>query len=105
DIAVCDAVEAGKEREVLARGQLRVEKQVVAENADARTENRSGGRFERAISDGAGRRRQHRGQHWEERGLPRSVGSQQPKDHSAARPEGHTRHGAPATEVAGYVYD
>ena len=39
-----EAVEPGEERQVLARGQLRIEKEIVAEDADARAQRGSGSR-------------------------------------------------------------
>ena len=79
------AVEAGEEREVLARGQLGIEKEVVAEDADAAAQRRAGGAAPMAaVANVAGARPQQRGQDREQRGLAGAVGSEQAENRPAA---------------------
>ena len=88
---VGDAVEPGEERQVLARGQLGIEEEIVAEHADARPQlaaarRRLRSRRRTATVPAVGP--QQRGQHRQHRGLAGAVRPEQAEDLAAGCREG-----------------
>ena len=98
---IARAVQPGKERQVLARGQLGIEKQIVAEDPDARSQRRARRRRRvGAVADGAAARTQQRREHGNHGGLAGAVRPQQAENRSGAGLKGDAGERLAATEVA-----
>ena len=95
-----------EEPEILSRGELRVEVQLVREQTDARPQR--GAQPARqlvAVADLAFRRRGQRREHRDERGFAGPVRTEQSDDVAGARGKGNVRQRAAAPEVARDVDD
>ena len=103
---VVEAVQPREELEVLARGQLRIEIQVVAEQAEAGPEPRARrAGVERAVVHLPRRRREQRRQNRQQRRLPCPVRPEQAEDRAGAAGETHAGQRAPPAEVPRDVVD
>ncbi len=95
------AVQAGEEREVLARRQFGIQKEVVPEDADGCPEGRSAAiGFVRPVQHAAAAGPQQRRQDGHHRGLARAVGAEEADDAADRGLEADARQRAPAAEMA-----
>jgi hypothetical protein len=96
-----ERVQARKELEIFSRGQLRVEKKVVSEDADRSTQRGTVGRgIVLAVEDPASARSKQRRQHREYRRLPGAVGPEQADNRAAGGLERDASDGTTPAEVA-----
>jgi hypothetical protein len=108
-IRVADVVESGKECEVLACGQFRVQEEVVSEDPDPAAELRcafvSDMKVERAEANAAARRTHQRRQQRQHCRFAGAVGTEQSENLAATDCEGDTRQRSTPAEMARHVVD
>jgi hypothetical protein len=98
---VADAIEPREEAEVLGRGQLLIEIEIVAEETDARAEGRARpSRIVIAVADGPAVRRQQRRGNRQQRALPCAVRPKQGDDLPCAHGQRHAGERAAPAEMA-----
>src|SRR5262245_55476257 len=99
-------MQSGKEFQVLARGQFRIQEEIVAEYADDGAQAGAvGSRVVRAVADTTAAWTQQRRQHGHHGGLAGAVRAEQADDSASWRREGDARERPAASEVAGDLLD
>jgi hypothetical protein len=98
-------VQAGKELQVLAGGELGIQEEIVPEHADSRAQGGALRVGHGAVADAPRRRAKERRQDGEQRGLPCSVRAEDAVDLALGRPEADARQRAAAAERPRHLFD